>query len=63
MEGATKCAYCREEFAAEPILYKGKAYCSEACAFQASLKTGSICGSESSMEASLRYQREATRKS
>ncbi|MBI2866237.1 MAG: hypothetical protein HYX99_02605 [Chloroflexi bacterium] len=41
----------------EAVQQQGKLYCCEACAFQGSLKKGSICGSPSSVEAGLAYTR------
>jgi hypothetical protein len=51
-----KCAHCREEIASgDSIEYKGKHYCCDACAFEASIKLGSICGSRSTVESSRSY--------
>ncbi|MEW6034222.1 MAG: (d)CMP kinase [Chloroflexota bacterium] len=52
-----RCTHCREEFEGESVRYKGRDYCCQACAFEASLRTGSICGSRSSVEAGMRYAR------
>ena len=52
-----RCAYCREEIQGESTEWQGHSYCCEACAFEASLKSTSICGSRNSVEASLRYWR------
>jgi cytidylate kinase len=52
-----KCTQCREDVCGEAIMYKGKPYCCDACAFEASLRLGSICGSQTTVEAGLRYGR------
>jgi hypothetical protein len=52
-----RCAHCREELNEEYVEYKGRAYCCPTCAFEASLKPGSMCGSRSSVEAGLRFVR------
>ena len=52
-----KCAHCREDIVGEAIAYKGKSYCCQACAFEASVRLGSICGSQFTVEAGLRYER------
>lgn len=52
-----RCAHCREELGEEYCEYRGKVYCSEACAFEASLKINSLCGSRSSLETSQRFER------
>jgi len=52
-----KCAHCREDITGEAIAYKGKSYCCQACAFEASVRLGSMCGSRSTVEAGLRYER------
>lgn len=52
-----KCAHCREEVGEEYVEYQGKAYCCPTCAFEASLKLNSMCGSRSSVEAGLRFVR------
>ena len=41
----------------EFVEYKGKAYCCATCAFEVSLKLGSMCGSRSSVEAGMRFVR------
>lgn len=53
-----KCALCHGEIAGEAITYKGKPYCCEACAFDASLRLGSICGSQATVQTGLRYERD-----
>jgi hypothetical protein len=52
-----RCAHCREEVGEEYVEYKGKVYCCPTCAFEASLKLGSMCGSRSSVEAGMRFVR------
>ncbi len=52
-----RCAHCREEVGEEYAEYRGRAYCCPTCAFEASLKSGSMCGSRSSVEAGLRFVR------
>lgn len=52
-----KCALCRDEISGEPVIYKGKSYCCEACAFDASLRLGSMCGSQSTVEAGRQFER------
>ncbi|GEM_PF-121090 len=52
-----KCTLCREEITEEPVTYKGKNYCCQACAFDASVRLGSMCGSQSTVEAGLRFER------
>lgn len=52
------CAFCKEPVdEKEAVTEGGKLYCCEACAFQGSLKKGSICGSQSSVEAGMAYTR------
>lgn len=52
-----KCALCREAIEGEAVRFKGKDYCCEACAFDASLRIGSMCGSQSSVETGMRFER------
>lgn len=52
-----KCTHCREEVGEEYVEYKGHPYCCPTCAFEASLKLNSMCGSRSSVEAALRFVR------
>ncbi len=49
------CPQCREDICGEPVLWKGKAYCCDACAFEASKRRGSICGSGETTEVSQRF--------
>ncbi len=57
------CGFCKEPVdEKDAIKQNDKLYCCEACAFQASLKKGSICGSQSSVEAGLAYTRRQGRK-
>ncbi len=56
------CAYCREEISGEAVEYAGKLYCCEACAFEASQKINSMCGSRRSVETAMRYLRKASQR-
>ncbi len=56
------CAYCREEFTSDPVEYAGKLYCCEACAFEASQKINSACGSRRSVETAMRYSRRVSQR-
>lgn len=50
-----KCALCRDDITGEAVTYKGKSYCCEACAFDASLRIGSMCGSQSTVATGMRF--------
>ncbi|MDP6101495.1 MAG: hypothetical protein QGH66_08800 [Dehalococcoidia bacterium] len=52
-----KCTHCREDLEEDFVEYRGKAYCCSTCAFETSLKLGSMCGSRSSVEAGMRFIR------
>lgn len=62
MDVSAKCAHCREEIGEPPVEWKGKLYCCEACAFEASKKLGCFCGSQDSVETSLRYSKKPAQK-
>lgn len=55
MSHPLKCARCREEIEGEPVVWRGKAYCTPACAFEAAKRLGSICGGQETTEISLRF--------
>lgn len=50
-----KCSLCRDDIAGDAVTYKGKSYCCEACAFDASLRIGSMCGSQSTVATGMRF--------
>ena len=56
MANLAQCAYCHEESDGEPVRIGDRLYCCEACAFEASQKTKSICGGRSSVELAQRYK-------
>lgn len=51
-----KCALCRDDIVGDAVNYKGKSYCCEACAFDASLRIGSMCGSQSTVATGMRFE-------
>ncbi|MBI2910427.1 MAG: hypothetical protein HYX92_22510 [Chloroflexi bacterium] len=51
-----KCAYCREEIVDGPVERRGKLYCCETCAFEASQRTCCTCGAQRTVASSSRYQ-------
>jgi hypothetical protein len=63
MTNFPKCAYCREQIVSDPIEYAGKLYCCEACAFEASQRINSMCGSRRSLETAMHYARRASKRS
>ena len=56
MSEAVRCALCREDIEGEPVMWKGKFYCCQACAFEASKRLGSMCGSGETTEVSQRFE-------
>ncbi len=56
------CGYCHEDIQDEPVMWKGKAYCCDACAFEASKRLGCICGSGETTEVSQRFAAKGSKK-
>jgi len=48
-----KCPVCKEELGPEPVVWRGKRYCSETCAFEASQKPN-LCGAPRTLETGRR---------